>query len=184
MRLFIIRHAVAEERDPEKFPDDGLRPLTSAGRRRFVKLLQAVRPEQFAPAHVLTSPLVRTMQTAKLVRRHCGLARQKVQAWDGLRPGADPAEVMRHVAGLGLSEDLAVVGHAPDVDFLAAHLLGCPSQAGLRLPKGAIAAFELWADPPTPPADNPAQLLDRTPAATQELSATLLWLCFPKLIKD
>ena len=39
MLLYIVRHAWAEERGA-KFPDDDLRPLTDAGRKRFKKLVR------------------------------------------------------------------------------------------------------------------------------------------------
>ena len=35
MDIVLIRHAIAEEADPQRWPHDALRPLTPFGRERF-----------------------------------------------------------------------------------------------------------------------------------------------------
>lgn len=39
MKLYLIRHAWAEERNVDRFPDDRLRPLKTGSAKRFKRLL-------------------------------------------------------------------------------------------------------------------------------------------------
>src|ERR1700690_274518 len=67
MLLYIIRHAWAEERDPQQWPDDSQRPLTADGQKRFNKLLKKLTDVRFAPSIIASSPLLRCRQTAELI---------------------------------------------------------------------------------------------------------------------
>src|SRR5258708_34989590 len=58
MELLIVRHAIAFERDDHRWRDDGARPLSPAGMRRYPKaaagakeLLKAPRRLQNRPTH-------------------------------------------------------------------------------------------------------------------------------------
>ena len=66
--LYVVRHAVAYERDAERWPDDARRPLTPKGEERFreaVKSLTSVAaPEVEA---VLSSPFARAWRTAEIL---------------------------------------------------------------------------------------------------------------------
>ena len=35
MKLYILRHGLAAERDPQRFPDDSRRPLVAKGKARI-----------------------------------------------------------------------------------------------------------------------------------------------------
>src|SRR5262249_8330961 len=64
-RVYLVRHAIAEERGP-KWPDDTLRPLTERGKRRFATGAAGFASLEEAPDRILTSPLVRAKQTAEI----------------------------------------------------------------------------------------------------------------------
>jgi len=59
--------------------------------------------------------------------------------WDALRPGSGLAQLVSSSNSSG-AEELAWVGHAPDVDELCAALLGGRAEA-IAFAKGAIAAI-------------------------------------------
>lgn len=144
MFLYIIRHAWAEERDPERFPDDDLRPLTSDGKKRFGKVAGRLVDAGVCPTLVATSPLVRCRQTADiLLKRLPGEA--KLVELDTLRPGSDLGALVEWTAKQ-TDEAIAWVGHAPDVGDLAAALLG-DGTASIRFAKGATAALEFAGHP-------------------------------------
>jgi phosphohistidine phosphatase len=136
--LYLIRHAWAEDRDATRWPDDDQRPLTDKGRKRFKKLLKKLTKGQFAPAIISTSPLVRCRETADLVAQSLENQPQIVEL-DALRPGSDLAALVAWTADR-TEGDVAWVGHAPDVDRLAAQLVG-DGQADIRFAKGAVAAI-------------------------------------------
>jgi phosphohistidine phosphatase len=74
MLLVLVRHADAGERDPARWPDDTLRPITEKGRKIQGKVVKALRDAAVAPEVVLTSPWLRAAQTAELLTQGLGIA--------------------------------------------------------------------------------------------------------------
>src|SRR5919106_6008869 len=64
--LYLIRHGVAAERG-ENYPDDTKRPLTNEGVQKLRKEAKALLALDIGFDVILTSPLVRTRQTAEVV---------------------------------------------------------------------------------------------------------------------
>ena len=67
MQVYLLRHAIAEPLDPERYPVDADRPLTGSGARRMARAARGLRSLGLRFDLVLTSPLVRARQTARLV---------------------------------------------------------------------------------------------------------------------
>ena len=140
IELYLVRHAIAEERGP-KFPDDKLRPLTADGARRFATSARGPAKVGAAIDLVLTSPLVRARETATLL---CANLKPKpsLEELDALAPGgrhnAIVEAITRHARR---HRRLAIVGHEPDLGELAARLLG--ARGSLEFKKGAIALIDL-----------------------------------------
>lgn len=69
MKLLVVRHAVAMER--EEFArtgqSDDLRPLTADGARKMRRVARGLRAEIETLDLLVTSPLVRAVQTAGIV---------------------------------------------------------------------------------------------------------------------
>ncbi len=138
MIVYIIRHAWAEERDPKKFPNDDLRPLTAEGKKRFGKTVQRYIAGGLRPSIVATSPLVRCKQTADILLEHLPDSVALVEL-DALRPGSNLDELIAWTIQQG-AEQVAWVGHDPDVGELTAALIGDGS-AAIRFAKGAAVAI-------------------------------------------
>lgn len=138
MHIYIVRHAWAGERDSQRWPDDGQRPLTPEGQARFRKLAKAIVQRGCRPQRIATSPLVRCRQTADILLE-CLPNEATLDELDALAPGSDLKTLM-HWTRQSQETDVAWVGHAPDVDELAAALIGDGS-AGIRFKKGAVAAI-------------------------------------------
>jgi len=139
MILYILRHAWAEE-SGGRWADDFHRPLTLDGRERFAEVAKALAERGFAPQRVATSPLVRCRQTADLVAKHVP-GRPKVVERNELAPGGD-LEGILHWTRMEAAdlEELAWIGHAPDVGRMASVLIG-DGNGSLRFAKGAVAAI-------------------------------------------
>lgn len=75
---------------------------------------------------VLTSPLVRAVQTAELLSEAVGYL-GVIEAHVGLSPGAQPEVVAAEL--LARDGAVAVFGHEPSISALAAYLSGRPSFA-------------------------------------------------------
>lgn len=147
MILYIVRHAWAGERS-DAWPDDRQRPLTPGGMKRFVKVVKTLADRGFAPQMIATSPLVRCRQTADIAAKHVP-GKPRVVEREELSPGSDLGEILRWTHNqAGDCEEVAWVGHAPDVNQLAAALISNGASA-LRFAKGGIAAIH-FDGPPEP----------------------------------
>jgi phosphohistidine phosphatase len=142
MKLYIIRHGLAGEHGDPRYPDDRLRPLTEEGRKRFADTMKHLAGVGFQPQVVATSPLVRCRQTAEIVVDRVR-GKPKLIELPALEPGSDLDAIINWTNEQS-KDEVAWVGHAPDVNHLAASLLGPRSETAIRFTKGAILciAFE------------------------------------------
>jgi phosphohistidine phosphatase len=139
MDLYLIRHAWAADRN-DQWPDDDLRPLTEEGQERFAQVVAKLANRVMTPDIVATSPLVRCVQTAKIVAAGVG-GEPKLVELDELRPGSDLAGLLAWTERQTRKhQQVAWVGHAPDVDRMTAALIG-QHDGLIRFAKGAIAAI-------------------------------------------
>jgi phosphohistidine phosphatase len=114
--------------------------LTDEGHKRFARLVEALVPRGLSPQLIVTSPMVRCVQTAEILAAALG-KKSKVVHREELLPGGDPKHLLawteEHASGL---DRVAWVGHAPDVSHLAAALIGLDN-GWLDFKKGAIGAI-------------------------------------------
>lgn len=146
MLLYIVRHAWAEDPDNQRWPNDELRPLTDKGAKRFRQFVRALARQGFSPQLVVTSPLLRCHQTAEVIAEEVP-SRPPVVSRPELAPGSDASGLVAWTAerSKGLDQ-IAWVGHAPDVGQLAARLIGEPC-AAIHFSKGAVGAIEFDGGP-------------------------------------
>lgn len=143
MHLYIIRHAWAGHAGDPDWPNDDQRPLTEEGKARFAEVVRKLAKRGFAPQLVVTSPLTRCVQTAQLVVEGVQGKPSLVERAE-LRPGVGWRNLLKWTADRKKQvEELAWVGHAPDVGYIAAELLGAPSES-IDFAKGSVAC--LWFD--------------------------------------
>lgn len=137
-RLFIVRHAVAEELSADG--DDRSRRLTRKGRRRFTRLVRRLSRVGLDVDVIATSPLVRTRETAEILSAELP-GRPPVEVVESLAPGSDWQATVEWTLRFGAAS-VAWVGHAPCVGRLVALSIGDGS-AAVRMDKGAIASIAL-----------------------------------------
>lgn len=144
MILYVIRHAWAGHHGDPQWPDDFQRPLAPQGRERLAKLVDLLASRGFAPELVATSPLVRCRQTADVVvervAKKCKTSGPRLVELDALAPGSDLESLLAWTVDEASDcGQVAWVGHAPDVGYLTAALIGSP-QGWIRFAKGAVGA--------------------------------------------
>jgi phosphohistidine phosphatase len=145
MDLYIIRHALAADRDDPRWPDDESRPLTEDGAKRFARMVELLADRGMEPGVIAASPLVRCVETARILS--AGTGNPKVVELDSLRPGGEVEPLLQWTARQSRDfESIAWVGHAPDVDRLTAALIG-DQKAWIRFAKGAVAAVRFDSPP-------------------------------------
>ncbi len=139
MDLYVIRHAWAGTAGEPGWSSDSERPVTSAGRNRFRRVVELLTNRGFAPELVLTSPLVRCRQTAEIVAEAVA-RRPEVIEREELMPGSDLDLLLAWTERKACYHgQIAWVGHAPDVGLITAQLIG-GRRAWIRFAKGAVAA--------------------------------------------
>lgn len=93
MDLYIIRHAWAGQRGDPAYADDSLRPLTDEGRKRFARMIEALAPCGLTPQLIVTSPMLRCVQTAEVLAHALG-EKTKVVPRQELLPGGDAQHLL------------------------------------------------------------------------------------------
>jgi phosphohistidine phosphatase len=163
MDLYIVRHAIAFDRDPEQWPDDSQRPLTPRGIRRFRAAAQGARRVIAAPEVVLSSAFTRAWHTAEILEERARWpAPIRCEALE--RPDAHAA-VVEALGEHAASTAVAVVGHEPYLHELASYLLTSdPNRVAFDLKKGSVTTLRLG---------------DGSTAG----AAQLLWSLTPKLMR-
>lgn len=168
MYLYVVRHALAEEREffAKKKLEDSLRPLTVKGKKRMQKMISRLKFELRDVELIVTSPFARAKQTAEIISVMLGGA--KVIESAELVPHALPrafinwlrveAKDKRHVM---------IVGHEPHLSSLVSLILsGKEAISFIDLKKSSMALLETGN-------------FDEMVAS----KANLLWLVSPKLVE-
>lgn len=150
MQLYLIRHAKAVERSFD-IPE-GFRYLTPEGRERFRHICSLLRKKGLAPDTIVSSPLVRAVQTAEILAEVLDFG-GALTIDETLAPGFNLEGLLKILVRHPGVASLACVGHEPDLSDLGTTLLGRPG--ALSLSKGGVLALE-W-DPELP--DKPARFL-------------------------
>jgi phosphohistidine phosphatase len=144
LELYLIRHGLAADRGDE-YPDDSKRPLTSDGIAQLRKEARALDAFDIGFDHIVTSPLLRTRQTADVFAEHLK-SKPAVSNSDALAPAGTPAAVMQEVGKHARKGRVALVGHEPNLGELAARLIGARSPLDFK--KGAICRIDFDVLPP------------------------------------
>jgi phosphohistidine phosphatase len=145
MDLLIVRHAIAYDRDPARWHDDAERPLSPAGIRRARRAAAGLKELTIRPGRLLTSPLVRACQTAKILTDVAGWP--VAEEIPELSPD-EPALAVLALLARDRSKVTAVVGHQPGLgELLAACLLGGGSSFPIEMKKNAVACVSFEGKP-------------------------------------
>jgi phosphohistidine phosphatase len=145
MQVWLVRHAVAAERDEFEGPDD-LRPLTVKGERQFRDFVDWLAGQTSKPSVIVTSPLVRAVQTAEIARKGFGLKKKDVTESPLLSPGAEPhalIELARR-SSASIVSTVALVGHEPDLSRALSEFIG---GGAMNFGKGFVAAIDFPEEP-------------------------------------
>jgi phosphohistidine phosphatase len=163
MDLYLVRHAIAFDPDPEQWPQDRDRPLTPKGEKRFARAARGLAELVDSVDVMLSSPYVRAWRTAELLHKHAHWP-TPVEC-DALAAGSAPAEALQALQPHASAPAVALVGHEPSMHELASYLLTAEANhAQVEFRKGGIARLSI-----------DAQL--------RPGSATLVWLLTPKVLR-
>jgi phosphohistidine phosphatase len=162
MDLYVVRHAIAENRDAERWPDDSKRPLTDKGRERFARVATVLGAMIGSVDAVLSSRFDRAWETAELLSKHAGWPKpERCEALE-LAPSAEVYDALSAYRG---DSSVAVVGHEPCLsELISSMLTGDEEGMAIEMKKGAA-------------------VLLRFDDGAQAGGATLQWVLTPKMAR-
>ena len=141
MDCLLLRHGIAVERDEWEGPDTD-RPLTEKGKQRMREVAAGLNRLEVQPTHVLSSPLIRAIETAKIAHRSLRV-RSAVHIVDELLPDAPPDRLLSILHDLPPESCVLCVGHEPHLGMAASVMLtGKPSTA-FPFKKAGVCLIEL-----------------------------------------
>jgi len=156
MRIFILRHAIAE--DTAK-GGDSQRALSEEGRKKMKDAAAGFAELDLKIDAIYSSPLVRAVQTAEILAKAISYG-GKIETMQELSPGNSPEAVCERVRSLKKPENIVLSGHEPNCSDLAGYLL---NGAQIEFKKGAICLIE-------------------TESVTAD-SGTVLWHLSPQILR-
>ncbi len=145
MILYIVRHAIAENRDPNNSEQqDSQRPLTDPGRKKFRQIARALGNLGTQIDLILTSPYLRAADTAQILRKKLDLNKEQLIKADDLAPGGDAIRLMNDLAGkYSTYQNIAIVGHEPGLSRLISVLLSGDPTLPITLKKGGVCCLTI-----------------------------------------
>jgi phosphohistidine phosphatase len=161
MQIFLMRHGIATEPGEGGYADDE-RPLTEEGRKRLKEAGRRLAGLIDPPSHVLTSPLLRALETAEIAARELGFT-GSLETTKLLKPNSNPEDLILSLAGFEATSKLLLVSHQPFVSRCLGELLGVPYLSS-DFKKGAVCRLDL---------DDP-----------NSGRATLKWFASPGLLRE
>jgi phosphohistidine phosphatase len=139
LKVFLVRHADADADIPEGLSDEA-RALTTKARQTIAGHFSALAERIGMPRLVLTSPLVRAVQTASILSFSLGYE-GPLRAHRSLLPDMPVGAIDGVLNEANAADALVLVGHNPSMTAMAAHLLGMQNFPKPVMP-GTVIALE------------------------------------------
>jgi phosphohistidine phosphatase len=163
MDVYLVRHAIAHDRNASRWPDDHKRPLTGHGEKRFRGVARGLSHIVHNVDLVLSSSATRAWQTARILEEEANWP--EPESCEALDPGRTPAAILKALSAHRAAESIAIVGHEPDLGkFVSYVLLGHRNGTLVQFRKGGVGCV-------------------RFPAEPKAGSASLRWLAHPALLR-
>jgi phosphohistidine phosphatase len=138
--LYVVRHGIAEARGTPETPDSE-RQLTVKGRKQSRQVGRGLRRLGIEPDRILTSPLPRALETARIIADALRMA-DRLETANALAAERSGEEVRDWVLGRG-EDRLMIVGHNPALSDLVGLLVaGVAEPLVCELKKGGVAMLE------------------------------------------
>ena len=140
MELYLLRHAPAFQKDHDRWPHDSQRPLTPEGEKEFRLAARGLARMVPRVDVILSSPSQRAWHTAEIL--------SELNSWPAPKPSpvfaasrrrATPQKATLALGDYADAKSVAVVGHKPRLQELAAYLLtGEEDGLEIKIRKGGV----------------------------------------------
>ncbi len=143
MEVYLLRHGVAQERDPKKYPDDRLRPLTLEGTERMREVARGMLKIGVEFDAIFDSGYTRARQTSEVVTDAYRIDSRDITTVAALEPGHDPSEALALLQENNELRRVLLVGHQPHLSATVAYLAGLRSGDNMDFKKGALCRVDM-----------------------------------------
>ena len=161
MNLYIFRHGIAVNVGQQGVTCDFDRMLSSEGQERTRLAALGLETLECKPSRILTSPLVRAVETANIAASVLGSP--PVVETDELVPGEPMSKLLEKINADG-DDEVMVVGHNPHLEDLVAFLVSGARGFPVILKKAACCCVSFY-------------------GAADATQGTVLWLMPPKALR-
>jgi phosphohistidine phosphatase len=144
VKLILVRHAQAADLGEAGSLTDFDRPLTDLGWQQAAALANALKKQGMQPDAVVTSPLVRAVQTAEPLAAELTPGKPPVVSERLAMGELKPKKLSKSLSEMG-GAVLVLVGHQPDMGEYAAWLLDAEDE-NIKFEKGAAACIAIDGD--------------------------------------
>ena len=143
MNLYLLRHGIAEERNPLGSKPDPARQLTPEGIRKIERIACAMQSMELEFDVVLSSPFLRAVETARIVADKFEVA-SKLEQDKSLAPDGNPQQLITSLEKRGRkASHILLVGHEPYLSRLISLLVSGDTSLQIELKKGGLAFLEI-----------------------------------------
>lgn len=156
MKLYLIRHGIAEDRNNYHIDQDHNRPLSQKGRNKTNKVADRLVELGVRFDIILSSPFLRAKQTAEIFHQK-GLSKN-LEYFTPLRPDGNIQDFLnwfRESVYNEMDRSIALIGHQPDLSNWAEKLIWQTSNDKIILKKAGIIGLQLtltsWENHNIPP---------------------------------
>ena len=169
MELYLLRHGDAgRSRAIAAGQDSGDLPLTIAGREEIALVARSVRMLNLKISAIVTSPLKRAVQTAKIIARVLAIEK-RISIWNELLPEGDRSKLYNKLNQYTRESTILMIGHEPYLSNIMYDMIFQKNRvnhlARINLKKAGLARI---------------RVISLTPNTTGELR----WLLTPRILKS
>jgi phosphohistidine phosphatase len=143
MDLYLVRHGIAQALGQENDFRDENRPLTVQGREKMREAAKGLKKLSIRLDLILTSPLVRAVETARMLGEGLGIDESMIEQTVNLVPGGQFNDLLAELKQQRRAESIALVGHEPTLGALAARLISGRSDFPIPLKKGSVCCVNI-----------------------------------------
>ena len=162
MKIYLMRHGIANEPDGTSFEVDSQRPLTAKGRDKIKLIARTLKELDIKPNLILSSPYIRAEQTATILAKEFD-RKKNLKFSDLLVPDGKPEAIIGEIVENYLVGELVIVGHEPCLSLLISTLVAGRSELAINIKKGGVCCLS-------------------TDDLSLERRATIEWLLPPKIL--
>ena len=139
MNLYLIRHAISVSvgEGTEAYEDDTQRPLTEKGQKKMRQIAKGLAALGIDLDLIISSPYIRARETAEILANALKM-KKKVVFSDNLVPLGDPDLLISEINEKYPVDNLAIVGHEPNLGTLTGLLVSENAKIDITYKKGGV----------------------------------------------